>query len=67
MVQTITVALVHALCDHQCWEQDHEDLEPLELNSKAWCIQFMPLPLLLQNIALVMIALAAPPLMRNLT
>ena len=34
--QTITVTQVHTLCDHQCWEQDHEDLEPLELNSKDW-------------------------------
>ena len=22
--------------DHRCWEQDHEDLEPPELNSKDW-------------------------------
>ena len=36
MSQTITVAQVHTLHDHQCWEQDHEDLEPLELNSKDW-------------------------------
>ena len=32
--QTITVARVCTLHDHRCWEQDHEDLEPPEINSK---------------------------------
>ena len=32
----ITVMSIWTLCDHHCWEQDHEDLDPSELNAKDW-------------------------------